>query len=130
MAMSVSTQPVHDAIHVTDLRVWAHVGVLDHERREGQWFCLDLTLRLDLSEAARSDDLAATADYSLAVQAVQELARRLNCQTIEHFSDCVLDRLESIYGAIGMRVLLRKCAAPIPGFAGTVAVERHRHWSV
>ncbi|MED5165551.1 MAG: dihydroneopterin aldolase, partial [Cyanobacteriota bacterium] len=28
------------AIHVNDVRLWAHVGVLDHERREGQWFSL------------------------------------------------------------------------------------------
>ena len=35
-----------DALHVRDLRLWAHVGVLESERREGQWFALDLSLSL------------------------------------------------------------------------------------
>jgi dihydroneopterin aldolase len=119
---------MNDAIHIQDLRVWAHVGVLERERLEGQWFSLDLTLLVDLEVAARSDALTDTADYSLAVQAVQALASELRCRTIEHFSERVLNRLDDLYGAVPMRVLLRKTTPPIPGFSGTVAVERHRHW--
>ncbi len=126
----MTTEALKDALHISDLRVWAHVGVLDHERRDGQWFSLDLSMRLDLDDAARNDDLSRSADYSLAVQAVQSLANSLQCQTIEHFSERVLALLEELYGPVPMRVLLRKCAAPIPGFGGTVAVERHRHWTV
>jgi len=127
IATSDRTAP-GDAIHITNLRVWAHVGVLDHERRHGQWFSMDLSLQVDLSDAARADDLSATADYSKAVQAIQCLVSTLECQTIEHFSERIFDLLETLYGRIGMRVLLRKCSAPIPGFDGTVAVERRRHW--
>jgi len=65
---------MNDAIHIQDLRVWAHVGVLERERLEGQWFSLDLTLLVDCQAAARSDALSDTADYSLAVQAVQASA--------------------------------------------------------
>jgi|TARA_B100001758_G_scaffold177739_1_gene154524 dihydroneopterin aldolase len=126
----LTTEALKDALHISDLRVWAHVGVLDHERRDGQWFSLDLSMWLDLDDAARNDDLSRSADYSLAVQAVQSLANSLQCQTIEHFSERVLALLEELYGPVPMRVLLRKCAAPIPGFGGTVAVERHRHWTV
>ncbi len=126
----MTTEALKDALHISDLRVWAHVGVLDHERRDGQWFSLDLSMRLDLDDAARNDDLSRSADYSLAVQAVQSLVNSLQCQTIEHFSERVLALLEELYGPVPMRVLLRKCAAPIPGFGGTVAVERHRHWTV
>ena len=119
---------MNDAIHIQDLRVWAHVGVLERERLEGQWFSLDLTLLVDCQAAARSDALNDTADYSLAVQAVQTLASELRCHTIEHFSERVLERLADLYGVVPMRVLLRKTKPPIPGFSGTVAVERHRHW--
>jgi hypothetical protein len=65
-----------DLIHIHDLRLWAHVGVLDHERRDGQWFQLDITLGLDLSASAKSDDLSATADYSLAVQGASDDGER------------------------------------------------------
>lgn len=116
-----------DAIHVRDLRLWAHVGVLDHERRDGQWFSLDFCLWMDLRQAAIKDDLMASADYSLAIRDLQELARSIRCQTIEHFSERILDRLQRLYGPVPMRVLLTKCAAPVPGFHGRVAVERTRH---
>ena len=116
-----------DAIHVRDLMLWAHVGVLEHERRDGQWFSLDITLWQDLGSAAAHDDLAASLDYSKAITALQALARGLVCQTIEHFSDRVLDQLEQLYGPVPVHLELRKCAAPVPGFSGVVAVERRRH---
>ena len=116
-----------DAIHVRDLMLWAHVGVLEHERRDGQWFSLDITLWQDLGAAAAADDLAASLDYSKAITALHALARGLVCQTIEHFSDRVLDQLEQLYGPVPVRLELRKCAAPVPGFSGVVAVERRRH---
>ena len=116
-----------DAIHIRELMLWAHVGVLEHERRDGQWFSLDITLWQDLSVAGASDDLAASLDYSRAIIALQELSRGLVCQTIEHFSDRVLDQLERLYGPVPVRLELRKCAAPVPGFSGVVAVERRRH---
>ena len=58
-------------IHVTNLRLWAHVGVLEHERRDGQWFRIDLRLWLDVAQAARRDDLAESLDYSKAIQALE-----------------------------------------------------------
>ena len=117
----------NDAIHMKGLRLWAHVGVLEQERRDGQWFSLDISLWTDLSAAAADDDLASSLDYSLAIRSLQALAREIRCLTIEHFSDRVLDCLEQLYGPVPVRLTLNKCAAPVPGFDGVVAVERIRH---
>ena len=116
------------AVHVNDLRLWAHVGVLEQERLLGQWFSLDFSLWLELDIASKTDDLEKTADYSLAIKKIQELTFQLNCKTIEHFSELILCCLEDVYGIVPMRVLLRKCAPPIAGFNGTVSVERRLHW--
>ena len=116
-----------EAIHIRELRLWAHVGVLEQERRDGQWFSLDISFWLDLSRAAAADDLASSLDYSVAIRALQGLAREIRCLTIEHFSEQVLDRLEQLFGPVPVRLTLSKCAAPVPGFDGRVAVERCRH---
>ena len=116
-----------DALHVRDLRLWAHVGVLDSERRDGQWFALDLSFQIDLSSAAADDDLGASLDYSEAIIALQDLARTIRCLTIEHFSEQILDRLEALYGSVPIWLRLCKCSPPVPGFTGTVMVERSRH---
>jgi dihydroneopterin aldolase len=116
-----------DRILVRGLRLWAHVGVLEQERQLGQWFELDLELGWDLAAAAAGDDLSATLDYSLAIKALQRQASEIRCLTLEHWSERILQLLEQLYGPVPMALELRKCAAPVPGFGGTVAVRRQRH---
>lgn len=120
--------PPSDRILVRQLRLWAHVGVLPFERERGQWFELDLELAMDLAPAGRRDDLSLSLDYSRAIQALQQQAAELRCQTLEHYSECILDRLEQLHGPVPIRLELRKCAAPVPGFTGIVGVRRRRHW--
>ncbi|OOV36784.1 dihydroneopterin aldolase [Candidatus Synechococcus spongiarum LMB bulk10D] len=115
-----------DAIHVEGLKVWARVGVVPEERSLGQWFVVDLTLWVDLVPAGRSDDLSLTVDYGQAVAAIQTCARQVVCHTLERFSEQILDQVEEIYGPRPMRLVLRKCHPPIPGFDGSISVERWR----
>lgn len=119
-----------DRIVVRGLRLWAHVGVLEHERERGQWFELDLSLDWSLEVAAAADDVSLSLDYSRAIQALQQQAREIRCCTLEHWSERILDLLEQLYGSVPMRIELRKCQAPVPGFVGIVAVQRGRHFSV
>ncbi len=117
-----------DRILVRDLRLWAHVGVLESERQLGQWFELDLELGVDLSAAALGDDLAASLDYARAITALQRQASQVQVQTLEHYSELIFACLEQLYGPVPMGLELRKCRAPVPGFRGSVAVRRRRHW--
>jgi len=52
-----------DQITITGLRAKAHHGVFDEERRNGQLFIVDVTVSLDFSKAAASDDLGLTIHY-------------------------------------------------------------------
>jgi dihydroneopterin aldolase len=117
---------LRDAIEVRGLRLWAHVGVLEVERERGQWFELSFRLAADLSAAARRDDLGASHDYARAISALQEQARSVRCRTLEHWSERILDLLEELYGQVPIELELIKCAAPVAGFSGTVAVRRRR----
>ena len=45
-----------DELSVLGIEIWAHHGVFEHERRDGQLFVVDLTLGVDVSSAAASDD--------------------------------------------------------------------------
>ncbi|WP_320674396.1 dihydroneopterin aldolase [Prochlorococcus sp. MIT 1341] len=118
---------LNGVIHVCDVNLWAHVGLLEEEQRDGQWFSLDFSLKLNLDLAAKDDDIEATADYSLAIKALQQLSFDLTCFTIEHFSDLILTKLEDLYGYLPMRVRLTKCSPPLYGFHGNVSIERTRN---
>lgn len=102
------------------------MGVLEHERELGQWFEVDLTLNVDLAAAARSDALSDTLDYSQLITALQQQARSIRCQTLEHYSEQMLDLAQALYGPVAITLELRKCSAPVPGFGGVVAVRRQR----
>ena len=117
-----------DCLHVRGLKLWSHVGVLPFERLEGQWFELDFRLGLYCSAIASSDALADTLDYSQLIAALQRQARDIRCETIEFYSECILDLVEQLYGAIPIHLQLCKCQAPVPGFDGLVAIERYRRW--
>ena len=116
-----------NSIHVNDLNLWAHVGVLERENLLGQSFVLNFSIWLDLDEASINDDLSKTVDYSLAVREIQKLSSLVHCFTIEHFSEEILKCLESLYGKVPMKILLTKCNPPIDGFNGTISVEKARN---
>ena len=125
--MNSTPEPLLGAIHVTELNLWSHVGVLPKERLNGQAFLLDFSLWLNLDNASKNDELNESADYSVAIKRIQQLSMEINCLTIEHYSEKILDALESLYGAIPMRILLRKCSPPVDGFSGYVSIERRRY---
>lgn len=124
-----------DRILVRQLRLWAHVGVLDVERERGQWFELDLDLALDLATSGCSDQVTDTLDYAVVITALQRQARKICCRTLEHYAEEILDLVERcVADQLGPNVRLpallelRKCAAPVSGFTGRVAVLRARSW--
>ncbi len=109
------------------LRLWAHVGVLEEERVLGQWFELDFSIWHDMENASATDDLSLSIDYSIGIKELQQLSFEINCFTIESFSEQILNCLENLYGPLPMKVFLRKCSPPVPGFTGVVGIERNRH---
>jgi dihydroneopterin aldolase len=65
-----------DRITLTGLRAFAHHGVYEQERREGQEFVIDVTVHLELASASGSDELAKTVHYGdLAAQVVAAVER-------------------------------------------------------
>tara|TARA_Y100001968_G_scaffold102864_1_gene92882 strand:+ start:363 stop:752 length:390 start_codon:yes stop_codon:yes gene_type:complete len=117
------------AIHIKDINLWAHVGVLESERINGQSFVLDISFWFDLDESSKFDQLDKSIDYSEAIQAVQKLSFEINCLTIEYFSDQILNLLESLYGQVPINIILKKCSPPIHGFTGSVCIEKKRNFS-
>ncbi len=116
------------AIHIKDINLWAHVGVLESERTNGQSFILDISFWLDLDESSQLDQLDKSIDYSEVIKAVQKLSFEINCLTIEFFSDQILNVIESLCGQVPINIMLKKCSPPIHGFTGSVLIEKKRNF--
>ncbi len=115
-------------LHVENVNLWAHVGVLEKERLMGQDFLLDLSVSTDISDVIKSDTLSSAVDYSVAIQGVQQLAFNSRANTLEAFSEEILDYLSNLYGEVSIKIKLTKCNPPIPGFTGTVSIQRSRNY--
>ncbi|MDQ6524744.1 dihydroneopterin aldolase [Nocardioides sp. LHD-245] len=102
-----------DELSILGIECFAHHGVFDHERRDGQVFKIDLTLGVDTAPAAASDDLRDTVDYGSLVDQVVAVVTRDPVDLIETLAQriadtCLLDpRVEWV------RVTVHKPDAPI-----------------
>jgi dihydroneopterin aldolase len=111
-----------DELAVTGVECFAHHGVFDFERREGQVFIVDLVLGIDTRPAAASDDLAQTVNYGTLVADVKAAVERDPVDLIETVAQriadvCLLDtRVE------WARVTLHKPDAPIDATYSDVAL--------
>ncbi|GAA4814586.1 dihydroneopterin aldolase [Nocardioides caeni] len=102
-----------DELSITGVECFAHHGVFDHERRDGQVFVIDLVLGVDTRAAAASDDLADTADYGTLVDSVKAAVERDPVDLIETLAQRIADVVLLEGRVEWTRVTVHKPDAPI-----------------
>lgn len=116
----------NDQITLTGLRASAFHGVLEHERRTGQVFVVDVTIWLDLAAAAASDDLDLTVHYGELAENVVAAVESEPVDLIETVAERVASVALSHRAVTRTRVTVHKPAAPIavPFADVSVSIER------
>lgn len=118
-----------DRLAISGIECFAHHGVFEAERRDGQPFVIDLALGLDTSLAATSDDLHDTVDYGSLVTRVKAAVESDPVDLIETLAQriadiCLLDaRVE------WAEVTVHKPEAPIDATFSDVALTITRNRS-
>ncbi|MFI7675184.1 dihydroneopterin aldolase [Actinophytocola sp. NPDC049390] len=116
-----------DRITLTGLRVRGHHGVFDHEKRDGQDFVVDVTVWLELAQAAATDDLKHTLDYGALASRVAAIVGGEPRDLIETVGTEVAEdvmRWDERLHAV--EVTIHKPDAPIPLTFADVAVTVRR----
>lgn len=121
-----SPQGAADAIAISGIRGYGYTGFFDAEQSLGQWFEVDLRLRLDLARCGSSDELAHSLNYAEVVALVKSLIETSRFRTIERLTTVISEALLTLPPVEHVAIRLAKVAAPIPGFDGRVAVEMVR----
>lgn len=116
-----------DRITLTGLRVHGHHGVYDFERDTGQVFVVDVTLHLDLSEAAAGDNVDSTVHYG---ELADALALAVSDPPRLNLLEALADRLAMVCLAdkrvLDCEVTVHKPQAPIAHPFTDVSVTIHR----
>ena len=119
--MTDQQSPV-DRIRLTGLRIFAHHGVLDFERENGQEFIVDLDIAVDLAPAAASDDVTKTIHYGELAEAVYAAVQADAVDLIETVAERVAAIALGYERALQVTVTIHKPAAPITVPFGDVSV--------
>ncbi|SMD21251.1 dihydroneopterin aldolase [Lentzea albidocapillata] len=115
-----------DRITLTGLRVRGNHGVFEHEKRDGQEFVVDVTLWLDLSAAARTDDLKETYHYGELAEMAAGIIGGEPCDLIETVAGRIADAAMADSRLHAVEVTLHKPSAPIPLTFDDVSVTIRR----
>lgn len=124
--MTDQQSPV-DRIRLTGLRIFAHHGVLDFERENGQEFIVDLDIAVDLAPAAASDDVTKTIHYGELAEAVYAAVQADTVDLIETVAERVAAIALGYERALQVTVTIHKPAAPITVPFGDVSVTITRN---
>ena len=105
-------------IKISGLRVFAHHGVFDFERQNGQDFYIDAVVWMHGNKAAMTDDLGDTVHYGTLSQAIVENVRNEPVDLIETLAQRLLDLVLNFGGPTSpirkAKITVHKPNAPIP----------------
>ena len=113
-----------DRILVDRIAVFAFHGLLPEEARLGQRFYVSLDVRLDLTAAGRSDDVARTVSYADLTEIVTRIATQRRFALIEALAEAIAGEILDRHPLIReIRVRVDKPSAPVPAVIDGVAIE-------
>ena len=116
-----------DHIEIRGLRVVGIIGVLSEERRRAQPFEVDLDIELDLTEAARSDALAATINYAVPVEAIEGIIRNERHELLERVAGRIVEEvLSGDFRVAAAEATVRKLHPPLPADVSSTGVRLRR----
>jgi dihydroneopterin aldolase len=104
-------------IKLTALRVFAHHGVFDFERQNGQDFYIDATVWVDAKGLQFSDDLSRTVHYGDLAKALVDNVKQQPVDLLETLAQRLLDMVLNWGGPAGpvakAKITVHKPNAPI-----------------
>ncbi|MBD1911191.1 MULTISPECIES: dihydroneopterin aldolase [unclassified Leptolyngbya] len=112
-----------DCLHITNIRAYGYVGLYPEEQTLGQWFSVNLTVWLDLTRPAQTDEITHTYDYSVVAQEIQTLIQTMKFKLIERMAGAIADHVLQSNLVEQVQVCLTKERPAIPNFMGSVTVD-------
>lgn len=111
-----------DRITLRGLAVRGNHGVFDHEKQDGQEFLVDITVWVDLGEAAATDDLRHTVHYGELAERAAAVVAGPSRDLIETVAGEIADGVMHDERVHDVEVTIHKPSAPIPLTFADVAV--------
>jgi 7,8-dihydroneopterin aldolase/epimerase/oxygenase len=115
-----------DRIELRGLTIRGRHGVFEQERADGQDFVVDITVWIDLVDAAASDDLTDTYDYGALAQRAADIVAGPARKLIETVAGEIAEDVMNDDRVHAVEVTVHKPQAPIRQTFADVAVVARR----
>lgn len=115
-----------DRIELRGLTVRGHHGVYEQERADGQDFVIDITVWIDLTAAAASDNLSDTFDYGALAQRAAEIVAGPARNLIETVAGEIAEDVMHDERVQAVEAVVHKPQAPMSPTVADVAVAARR----
>lgn len=116
-------QLIMAVIALEGMHFYAYHGVYEEERKIGGEYIVDVSLNVDVSQAAVSDDLTKTVNYET-VFLICEAAMRIQSKLLENVAERIALQLKNQFGFIKeMNISVRKKNPPLGGLVDFAVVE-------
>ena len=115
-----------DRIELRGLAIRGRHGVFEQERANGQDFVVDITVWIDLVDAAASDDLADTYDYGVLAQRAADIVAGPARNLLETVAGEIAEDVMNDDRVHAVEVTVHKPQAPIRQTFADVAVVARR----
>lgn len=111
-------------IEIRGLRIFGHHGVMEHERKNGQYFIVDAKIWIDSERASATDDIANTVSYAELARLISKNVGQNPVNLLEALSQRLADEVlfAASPWATKVKVTVSKPDAPMDLFFDTVAV--------
>lgn len=118
-----------DQIRIRNLKIFAHHGVYEQEKEQGQNFIVNAVLYVDMEKAGRSDDIADAVDYGAVCLFIDNYMRENRFDLLEAVVEHVTRELLFEFPAVHrVEMEIEKPDAPIPLRFDSVSVKVTRGW--
>lgn len=118
-----------DIINISNIRIYAYHGVLEEEKKTGQYFYVSAALEVDTRAAGRTDDLSRTIHYGYVTETICDVMTGASYDLIETCAEKVAEAILTSYqGVKAVTVEIRKPDAPIERDFEDVSVRIRRAW--
>jgi len=115
-----------DRIMLTGLRATGFHGGVEHERRDGQEFIVDVAVEFDARQAAVTDDVAHTVNYAEVASLAEARITDEPVNLIETLAERIARDVLGLAFVEAVEVTVHKPAAPIPSAFSDVSVTIRR----
>jgi len=102
-------------VRLDNMEFYGYHGCLEHEKKNGNWFRVDLAYDYDMRKAIRTDDLQYAVDYSALYALIREEMER-PARLLEHLAGRILDQITDRFPMISyVELTVTKLNPPLDG---------------